>query len=247
MNVKNMVSALVALSLGAVAGYIAANKGETPLPESTPEISSGAAIGDNGAEASVKALRARIAELEKQLAEKGEKTPPAAPVAASASQFIDSHVERMKKMAKDDPERYAQITNRIANLRRRRSEQARSRIDFLSSIDTSGMSAEAKAVHEELQQLVARREELEEDLNKYGLDDTKRRELFRELRDTGAKMHELNVKERDNLLAETARNLGFEGADVSEIVTTVKEVINATEGGWGMRGFGPGGRGPRQR
>jgi hypothetical protein len=80
----------------------------------------------------------------------------------------------MKKMAVDDPQRYAQITNRIANWRRRRSEQARSRIDFLSSIDTSRMSAEAREVHEELQQLVAHREELEEDLHRHGLDDTKR-------------------------------------------------------------------------
>lgn len=248
MNVKNALLALSALLLGAGIGYVVADKkGSDATQEHPKETRCATAIADNGEQASIKALRARIAELERQLAKKPEAEKAAAPE-ASPSRFIESHVERMKKMAVDDPERYAQITNRIANWRRSRSEQARSRIDFLSSIDTSGMSAEAKKVHEDLQELVARREALEDDLHKHGLDDTKRHELFQELRDVGMKMHELNRKERDNLLAETARTLGFEGSDAEEIVTTVKEVFKATESGWGGFGFGPGGRGrPRMR
>lgn len=248
MNVKNAILALSALLLGAGIGYVVADKkGSDTTQEHPKETRCATAIADNGEQASIKALRARIAELERQLAKKPEAEKAAAPE-ASPSRFIESHVERMKKMAVDDPERYAQITNRIANWRRSRSEQARSRIDFLSSIDTSGMSAEAKKVHEDLQELVARREALEDDLHKHGLDDTKRHELFQELRDVGMKMHELNRKERDNLLAETARTLGFEGSDAEEIVTTVKEVFKATESGWGGHGFGPGGRGrPRMR
>ena len=248
MNVKNALLALSALLLGAGIGYVVADKkGSDATQEHPKETRCATAIADNGEQASIKALRARIAELERQLAKKPEAEKAAAPE-ASPSRFIESHVERMKKMAVDDPERYAQITNRIANWRRSRSEQARSRIDFLSSIDTSGMSAEAKKVHEDLQELVARREALEDDLHKHGLDDTKRHELFQELRDVGMKMHELNRKERDNLLAETARTLGFEGSDAEEIVTTVKEVFKATESGWGGHGFGPGGRGrPRMR
>ena len=248
MTVKNALLALSALLLGAGIGYVVADKkGSDATQEHPKETRCATAIADNGEQASIKALRARIAELERQSAKKPEAEKAAAPE-ASPSRFIESHVERMKKMAVDDPERYAQITNRIANWRRSRSEQARSRIDFLSSIDTSGMSAEAKKVHEDLQELVARREALEDDLHKHGLDDTKRHELFQELRDVGMKMHELNRKERDNLLAETARTLGFEGSDAEEIVTTVKEVFKATESGWGGHGFGPGGRGrPRMR
>ena len=248
MNVKNALLALSALLLGAGIGYVVADKkGSDATQEHPKETRCATAIADNGEQASIKALRARIAELERQLAKKPEAEKVAAPE-ASPSRFIESHVERMKKMAVDDPERYAQITNRIANWRRSRSEQARSRIDFLSSIDTSRMSAEAKKIHEDLQELVARREALEDDLHKHGLDDTKRHELFQELRDVGMKMHELNRKERDNLLAETARTLGFEGSDAEEIVTTVKEVFKATESGWGGHGFGPGGRGrPRMR
>ena len=247
MNVKNAALTLAALLLGAGVGYVVADKKDSDVPQKQQEETRSAkAIADNGEQASLKALRARISELEQQLAKKSEAEKVAAPE-PSPSRFIESHVERMKKMAVDDPERYAQITNRIANWRRSRSEQARSRIDFLSSIDTSRMSAQAKKVHEDLQELVARREELEEDLHKHGLDDTKRHELFQELRDVGMKMHELNRKERDNLLAETARTLGFEGSDADEIVTTVKEVFKATESGWGGPGFGPGGRGGRPR
>jgi hypothetical protein len=247
MNVKTMTLTVCALLLGAAAGYFAPGKGGEGMKQDAPqETRCASAIADNGAQASIKALRARVAELEKQLAAKPADEKAPAPD-SGPSRFVESHVERMKKMAVDDPQRYAQITNRIANWRRRRSEQARSRIDFLSSIDTSRMSAEAREVHEELQQLVARREELEEDLHRHGLDDTKRHGLFQELREIGTKMRELNAKERDNLLSETARNLGFEGSDAAEIVTTVKEVFNATESGWGMPGFGPGGRGPRPR
>ena len=96
----------------------------------------------------------------------------------------------------------------------------------------------------QLQRLVAEREELEANLHQEGLGDEERHRLFGELRRTGAKMHELSMKERDNLLAETARNLGFDGEDSAEIVTTVKEIIEATDSGrW--HGFGRGG--PRGR
>jgi hypothetical protein len=102
------------------------------------------------------------------------------------------------------------------------------------------MSKSAKAVHAQLQQVVAEREELEAGLHQEGLSDEERHRIFGELRRTGAKMHELSMKERDNLLAETARNLGFEGEDSAEIVTTVKEIIEATDSGrW--HGFGRGG------
>jgi hypothetical protein len=155
MNVKTMTLTVCALLLGAAAGYFAPGKGGGGMKQDAPqETRCAAAIADNGAQASIKALRARVAELEKQLAAKPADEKAPAPD-SGPSRFVESHVERMKKMAVDDPQRYAQITNRIANWRRRRSEQARSRIDFLSSIDTSRMSAEAREVHEELQQLVS--------------------------------------------------------------------------------------------
>ena len=251
MNVKQIAIAAVSLALGAAAGYGMRPAADEPLSPAKPGTAAderGKAIDDNGAKASVKALRGRIAELEARLAElKSGKESEAVTVAAvppAAPERRESHSERMERMKKEDPARYAQMTNRFAAWRRQRAETARSRIDFLSSIDTSKMSKSARSVHEELQQLVAEREELESNLHREGLSDEERYRLFGELRRTGAKMHELSMKERDNLLAETARNLGFDGEDSAEIVTTVKEIIEATDSGrW--HGFGRGG--PRGR
>jgi hypothetical protein len=247
MNVKHIALTVAAMALGAAAGYYARTdvKDTSSAVESEAAVAErGKAVDDNGAAAGMKALRRRIAELEAELAKvTAEKTqesvavasvPPAAPVRR------ESHSERMERMKKEEPERYAQMTNRFAAWRRQRAEAARSRIDFLSSIDTSRMSKSAKAVHAQLQQVVAEREELEAGLHQEGLSDEERHRIFGELRRTGAKMHELSMKERDNLLAETARNLGFEGEDSAEIVTTVKEIIEATDSGrW--HGFGRGG------
>jgi hypothetical protein len=107
------------------------------------------------------------------------------------------------------------------------------------------MPSAAKKVHVQLQELVVEREELESALHQQGLSDEERGRLFGELRRTGAKMHELSMKERDNLLSETVRNLGFEGDDAGEIVTTVKEIFEATDSGPWHRPFGRGG--PRGR
>ena len=252
MSVKRIATAVAALSLSAAAGYYARTVAGGAITSTGPEpivAECRKAIDDNGEKASVKVLRARIAELESQLSKlKAERTSEAVAVASvppAAPQRHESHSERMERMKKEDPQRYAQMTNRFASWRRQRAETARSRIDFLSSIDTSKMSKSARAVHTQLQRLVVEREELEANLHQEGLSDEDRHRLFGELRRTGAKMHELSMKERDNLLAETARNLGFEGEDSAEIVTTVKEIIEATDSGrW--HGFGRGGHRPRR-
>ena len=154
MNVKQIAIAAVALALGAAAGYSMRPAAGGPQPPAKPETVAaerGRAIGDNGAQASVKALRGRIAELEARLAElKAEKTGGAVAVAAvppAAPERRESHSERMERMKKEDPARYVQMTNRFASWRRQRAETARSRMDFLASIDTSRMSKSARAVH----------------------------------------------------------------------------------------------------
>jgi hypothetical protein len=245
MNIKTIVVAVAALAIGVSLGFWMDSEEKVPQPEAAEGLPErGVRISDVGESAKVKALRAKVAELERKIAltEKAS-SAEAAPVTAVTTPppAPESYRDRMARLEKDDPARYAQITNRIANWRNRRAQSARERIDFLSSIDTSKMSGEAKKVHDELQLMVAKREELEQNLHQPGLDDSQRRELFGELRKTGAKMHELNMKERDNLLAETARNLGFEGEDAEEIVATIKEVVKATDSGWGFgRGFGRG-------
>ena len=245
-----------ALLAGVAIGYFVKDE---PIPAEEPKVEEAAkkVVADKGDEASVKALRRRIVELEKLLAEKDGKSEIA--ISNAVAEAAKAHPpappqqnwrERMEEMKKNDPTRYAQMTNRFANWRRSRAEQARNKIDFLSSIDTSHMSAGARKTHDALQELIARREEIEQQLQAQDLTDEERGKLMGELHSTHHELMRLNGEERNNLFDETARNLGFEGEDAKEITATIQEVIRATDSGWGghhggHRGPPPGG--PRGR
>ncbi|MBO7684130.1 MAG: hypothetical protein J6T51_05345, partial [Kiritimatiellae bacterium] len=192
-----------------------------------------------------RALRRRVAELERLLADRGlDVSNAVAQVSRIAPEGDDRRDPRawLENLRRSDPERFTQMTNRIAGWRRRRLEKARSAISFLSSIDTSRMSENARKTHERLQDEIARRQELEERLHQEGLSDEERHEVMQELRETHHRLMRLNGEERGNLIAETAKNLGFEGDDVKEIAATIQDVIRATDGGFGP----PPGGGPRE-
>ena len=254
--IKNQMFIAAALLAGVAIGYFVKDE---PIPAEEPKAEEKAKkpVVDKGEEASVKALRRRIAELEKLLAEKGEDSEVA--ISNAVAEAVQSRPpepprqdwrERIEEMKKSDPERYTQMTNRFAQWRRSRSEQARNKIDFLSSIDISRMSAGAKKTHNALQDLIAKREEIEQQLQSPDLSDDERGRLMGELHSTHRELMRLNGEERRNLFEETARNLGFAGEDAKEFSATIQDVIEATDSGFGFhhgghRGPPPGGRGGR--
>ena len=251
--IKHQLFIALALFAGVAIGFFV--KVEPIAVEEPTEVGEKAKkpIADKGDEATVRALRHRIAELEKALAAKDEHAEVAISNAVAATQARPPEPPRqdwrarMEEMRKNDPERYVQMTNRFAQWRRSRSEQARDKIDFLSSIDTSRMGARAKKTHDALQELIARREEVEQQLQSPDLSDDERGRLMGELHSTHHELMRLNGEERKNLIEETARNLGFTGEDVMEFSATIQDVIEATDGGFGPpRGHrgqgGPGGR-----
>ena len=238
-----------ALLVGVAIGYCVGGDGKGVSPtEKVPVVTK--AVADKTNEANVQALRRRIAELEKRLAEASQKSEVA--VSNAVAEVTEARApepprvnwrERMEEMKKNDPERYAQMTNRIANWRRSRAEQARNKIDFLSSVDTSHMGAKARQTHADLQELLAKREEIEEQLHQEDLSDERRRQLMGELHATNGELWKLNGEEQKILLDEMSRNLGFDGAEAEEITATVQEILKATETSGGFRMF-HGGRGP---
>ena len=254
--IKHQMFIAAALLAGVAIGYFVKDE-PIPVEEPKTEETVKKPVADKGDEASVKALRHRIAELEKLLAEKDGKSEIA--ISNAVAEAVKARPqepprgnwrERMEEMKTNDPERYTQMTNRFANWRRSRAEQARNKIDFLSSIDTSHMSAGAKKTHDALQELIARREGIEQQLQSPDLTDEERGKLMGELHSTHHELMRLNGEERNNLFEETARNLGFEGEDAKDISATIQEVIRATDAGWGghhggHRGPPPGG--PRGR
>ena len=254
--IRSQLFIAAALLAGVAIGYFTAGAPAPSVKEESSPVER-KVISDKGEDASIKALRRRIAELERMLAEKDDKSEIA--ISNAVAEAVQSRPpepprqnwrERMEEMKKSDPERYTQMTNRFAQWRRSRSEQARDKIDFLSSIDTSRMSAGAKKTHAALQDLVAKREEIEQQLQSPDLSDDERGRLMGELHSTHRELMRLNGEERKNLFEETARNLGFAGEDAKEFSATIQDVIEATDSGFGFhhgghRGPPPGGPGGR--
>lgn len=239
-------AALALFVLGVVAGGFwwrpapAAQSAKTSEKAvSKPRI---AAAGD---EAALAALRHRVAELEAQLGE-----AQAAQEEAVSNAVADAKRERgprwgasrLEEMKKTDPAQYRQVTNWLARLRREGRARAEAQLDFLSSVDTSRMSASARTTHARYQELIAQREELSERLHAEGLSDDERKAIWAELRGTHQAMRMLGESERTMLVEETARNLGFAGEDVKAISETMRDIVEATEP-FHFHGRGRGGRG----
>ncbi|MBQ0032893.1 MAG: hypothetical protein KBT68_08840 [bacterium] len=248
--IKHQMFIAMALFVGVAIGYFVKDEPVAADEPAAEEIAK-KPVADKGEAASVKALRHRIAELEKALAEKDGKSEIA--ISNAVAEAMKNRPpepprgnwrERMEEMRKNDPERYTQMTNRFSNWRRSQAERARNKIDFLSSIDISHMSAKAQKTHEDLQDLIARREEIEQQLQDPNLSDEDRGKLMRQLWESHGELQRLNGEERKNLIRETARSIGFEGEDAKEFSATIREVIEATDSGWDGRRHHGGPRGP---
>lgn len=249
--VKHQLFIAAALLAGVAIGFFAGDQQPPAAKPMEPERPvQKAAVADRGAEATIAALRRRVADLERQLAERDVQSEAAVSNAVAEAMARPPEPprgnwrERMEEMRRNEPERYAQMTNRMAQWRQRRTERAQSTLGFLSSVDTSRMGGRAKRTHEALMELVARREEVAGQLDQADLSDEERGQLLEELRQSHRELTRLNAEERRNLFAETARNLGFEGQDVKDITATIQSVIDATDGGWGPGRRGGGPRGP---
>ena len=253
---------VIALLAGTAIGFcLRTDPSSTPAAEE-PSDATGRApshIADANADGSVEALRSRIKELEALLANAAkESAEKAKAVAESEADGPRSERrerfnprEMMERLKSEDPERYTQMTNRMARFRQFRTEQALSKLDFLAAIDLSPMGSEAQATHSRLQSIIARREEIEEKLHSETISDEERESVMQEMFATDREMMDLNNQERSNLIAEVVSELGFSGDDADDIVATIKDIIDATSSNFGPPGGGPGGprggRGPGPR
>ena len=249
--------AAIALVAGTAVGYcLAPGAAQEAAPDAgrTARLDR-APIADNGEAASVKALRARVAELERILAEKQMAEEAAATNAIAAAPRPPEPGrgrgrEWMEDLKKSNPERYAQITNHFAQMRRQREERQRRNLDFLASVDTSRMSSEMKKTHYALQKRLALREELLGQLHASFEDpnttEEHRRAVSQQMRENEELLRDLQREERSNLFEATANTLGFEGDDAKDIVTTLEDVVEATDSSWGPHRGRTRGRPPSQ-
>ena len=243
----------IMLLVGTGVGYCLGFSGSGGDGESKPAEKQKAARRsptDVGEAASVKALRARIAQLEQDLAAAAAKAarqdaPQTNAVAVVPQQGGPGPMrfnprEWMENMKKNDPERFVQMTNRFAQFRKRRLERQQRNLDFLASVDTSSMSAAAKKTHVALQTAIAKRAELEDKIHQEGITDEERQSIMEQIGNSERALRRLRNEERRNLFRATATTLGFEGEDANEIVSTLEEVVDATDGGHRHMGPPPG-------
>ena len=248
MKIKTFSPIVISFMVGTAIGFCFSPAAKAPelRPERKAEEPRNARTADDasGERSANRALRARIRELEEMLAKQGvevEKMKDEESARRERPRF-DPRAE-MERIKKEDPERYTQMTNGMAQFRRQRLERAQTKMDFLSSIDTSRMSPGMLKVHTDLQDMIEKREAAEEKMRGFmDMTEDERHAAFQEMREIDDKIRELNRAERDNLLVQTTEALGFQGEDAAEIIDTVKSIYEATDSGWGGPG-GPGGRG----
>lgn len=145
----------------------------------------------------------------------------------------------LERMKKDEPERYATMTNRMAQFRNRMTQRTENKLDTLASIDTRGWSKSQIATHEKYQDLIAKRAELMEIIrHDSGATKEERDAAFGELRKLGRDLHETSTKERNTLLDKTFQELGYSSSDAREIRETIKTIYSTTEEWGGHRGRG---------
>ena len=252
------IIAAVAFACGLAIGYVICSKPhegqETEYTEQTvPKRKSAIRNAD------VNALRNRIKELEKQLSERNaalqankepdkatqtaKVTPPAQAEERRGPPTAADMRARMEEIRKNDPQRYAQMTNRFARMNSRNRTRALNQLNILDSVDTSRLSSTEREVHDQYQEAVARREELREMLNPQNEDvsEEQRRELFKEMRELDELTRKLAESERTTLLTQTVRDLGASESEAGEFVETISAIYEATQvrGPGGFRGRPP--------
>lgn len=256
---KIICAAIPALVVGIAIGYVGSKylKNGTENTQVAAKSDKKVKVVKQGLEdnADVRALRSRIRELERELAKDSSREVEVA-VDESANRPNRENRnfnprEWLERMKTENPEQYAQHTNRIARWRDSRKRQAETKLDFLSSIDTSTMSSSEKSTHTRLQALIEERENLqsgfENSFASGAMSDEDRRAQWEQMRNIDRQISELNLAERQILIKKTAEAIGFSGDDVGEIAGTITKIIEVTENGYGGRNRGGrGGRGGRR-
>ncbi len=259
MNTRSAIAVAVpALLVGALLGYfipplLAPSAEPAAAPAKAHEKRpAGTRTPPPGHAADLNRLRARIKDLERQLAEQ-DSAASEEPVEQPATNRVEGFrrfgpptFAELEEMRKNDPERYVQETNRIAQFRAGWQGRLQNQFDILESADTAHMTEKQRKVHEDYISLLARIDELGEQLNPLAdVTEEQRRAAGQEMRESWHRLHELQRIERDTLLTQTANALGFRGRKAQEVVQGIKQVYEATGGGgpWGRggRGRGPGG------
>ena len=231
MNMKTLFVALAALAVGVVAGW-----GLKPAPVETQSVET-----KNGS-----IRKARIADSKSRV--KMVTTVVTNTVHDTVTNTMEivrdpprgpkGWREEMERLKEENPAEYAARTNRMAQFRNRMLQRAENRLETLASIDTTGWTKRQIATHEKYQDLIAKREELMDILRPdSGATEEQRKDAIAQMHELGHEMHKTGQAERNLLLDQTLKALGYTGSAASEIKQTIRTIYSTTQD-WGGHGGG---------
>ena len=221
--------------VGAAVGF-AVCKAFAPQAAET-EARTGKPIASEETEKLAKAQK-RIAALEKKLAAlekkravaaaaKKTEMPKAEATSGNGPKKIvvkdgDDVLESLRKNLSEDE--FKAATNALSAIRAKLADKARSKIDFLRSIDVSHMSEADRKNHETFITLAEKREAAMAKM-KGGIPDPA---TLQEVVLVGMQMTPVAKKERSALVREVARELGYAGDDVDVVHDAMLNIYDAT-------------------
>ena len=242
---KIVFVALAALALGAAGGF-AAGMSRSPKAEPAEAKAEKPVISEDAAR--LAKAQKRIAELESCLAaakraaaaskdSKPEKSAPAPAPTNSAERVVtvegkDGDVLGALK-SQLSHEEFSQVTNAMTQMRARLAEKAKGRMEFLSSINLDGMSADERKNHAKFLELMERREAAAAKM-KGGIPDAA---TIQKLVELEVEMTPVAKKARSALVRQVARELGYQGEDVEVVRDTIDTIFDCTSSG-GLGGLG---------
>ena len=221
---------------GFFAGRNAAAKNAGPTPTETKPDDSAKKRAD---------AQKRIGEREGQLAKlRGDMTKKLAAKAKPAKgEDADKEVIKISGGDMDvlgelkrrlPEEEFSQATNAMEQLKSKLAKKAKSRMDFLASIDTSSMTEEERKNHEQFLELMERKEAIAAKM-KGIIPNVK---AIQEMVELEMEMRPAAKRERSTLVRQVAKELGYSGDDVDVIHDTLNNVYDCTGGGGGIAGIG---------
>ena len=153
-------------------------------------------------------------------------------------------------MRTENPEQYAEMTNRFARFRQNQTEQAQRRLDFFEALDTSRMSDGDREHTENLKNLIVQREELASRMADPNLTGEERQQIGQQLGQMQGAIRQENAQVREILFKQFGEDLGYQGEEVGAFAHYMGNIVEMTADtgrgpGGGRGGFGGGQRGGR--
>jgi len=133
--------------------------------------------------------------------------------------------ERMERMREEEPERYAEMTKRREEFRARMERSVADRSVFLLDLDTSAMTEEEKASHDELLERIQSTWSIIQNIEQQGFPSREEREV---LRDNYGALFGLYATERAYVLRQVGRDLGYDEAGAEDFGEHMQKIIEVT-------------------